>query len=315
LRVLIAEDDSISLRILKATLSKWGYDVLVARDGEEAWDVLKQKGAPKIAILDWMMPGMPGVDVCRRVRTRIDETDSYMYIILLTTRGQKEDIVEGMEAGADDYITKPFDAAELRVRLHAAIRVLDLESKLLATQEALRDEALHDSLTGLWNRPAILEILQKELSRVRREGTSVGVIVADIDHFKRINDTCGHKAGDTMLCRAAQIMQSNLREYDTLGRYGGEEFLIILPGCDLDDAVRRGDNVRAELAGARIPLVGRRLSLTVCMGVTASSEYDKPDIDTLIQAADLAMYQAKRAGRNRVVGVGSGALAAGDAGD
>jgi len=299
LRILIAEDDSISRRILEATLAKWGYEVVVTRDGVEAWQALKADDAPKLAILDWMMPGMDGVEVCRRVR-QLCEGGSYIYVILLTTKGQKEDIIAGMEAGADDYITKPFDSGELHVRLRAAKRMLDLESQLLAAQEALRDEALHDSLTGLWNRPAILEILQKELSRSARQNVCVGLILADIDHFKSINDNFGHKTGDTVLQRVAQIMHSNLRSYDSIGRYGGEEFLIVMPGCDPHDAAGRAEAIRAHVSNTRIMLQRRTISLSVSMGVTASREYEAPDTDTLIQAADMAMYEAKRAGRNRV---------------
>jgi len=299
-RVLIAEDDPVSRRILQATLAKWGYQVIVTTDGDEAWEALRHDGAPKLAILDWMMPGLDGVDVCRRVRSAGTHGPSYTYIILLTTKTQKEDMIEGMEAGADDYITKPFDSRELKVRLRAARRVLDLESQLLATQEALRHEALHDSLTGLWNRPAILEILQKEIARGRRQGTSVGVIVADIDHFKKINDTCGHKVGDTTLRKAAEIMQSKLRPYDTIGRYGGEEFLIVMPECGVATAAARAETIRARLAQTAITVPGRTVSLTVCLGVTATSDDDRNDTDSLIQAADAAMYCAKRAGRNRV---------------
>jgi len=299
LRILIAEDDSISRRILETTLVKWGFEVIVTRDGREAWQALKADDAPKLAILDWMMPGLDGVDVCKRIRMA-GAGGSYTYVILLTTKGQKEDIVAGMDAGADDYITKPFDSGELHVRLRAAKRVLDLESQLLTAHEALRDEALHDSLTGLWNRPAILEILQKELSRAARSDTGVGLILADMDHFKNVNDTAGHKAGDTVLCRATQIMQFNLRNYDAIGRYGGDEFLIVMPGCDLSSAAVRADAIRTCVAESEILLEQDKLSLSVCMGVAASSEYDNPDIDSLIQAADAAMYRAKRAGRNRI---------------
>jgi diguanylate cyclase (GGDEF)-like protein len=299
MQVLIAEDDVISRRVLEAKLAKWGYRVVATGDGEEAWDRLQAADAPKLAILDWMMPGMDGLDVCRKIR-RGHDGGSYTYVILLTTKGQKEDVVAGMDAGADDYITKPFDSGELHVRLRAAKRVLDLESQLLAAQEALRDEALHDSLTGLWNRTAIIDILQKELSRSARDGSCVGVILADIDHFKKINDTCGHKAGDTVLCHATEVMQASLRNYDSIGRYGGEEFLIVMPGCDLDAAAARAEAIRAKLAGSAIPMKRDKVSLSVCMGVTTSHEHVVPDIDTLIQAADVAMYQAKRAGRNRI---------------
>ena len=300
MRILIAEDDPVSRRILEATLTKWGYEVVVTTNGSHAWDTLRRADAPSLAIVDWMMPGLDGVDICKRVRDESGEGKSYTYVILLTTKGQKEDMIAGMQAGADDYLTKPFDSGELRVRLRAATRMLDMERKLREAQEALRDEAVHDSLTGLLNRPAILGILQKELARVDRERSTVGVIVADIDHFKKINDTCGHKAGDIVLCRATDILRTSLREYDNIGRYGGEEFLIVMPGCNLDDAASRAETLRARIAGTEIDVQGKTVSLSICMGVTASCEHEHPDIDSLIQAADVAMYRAKRAGRNRV---------------
>jgi len=299
MRVLIAEDDSISRRVLDAKLTKWGYDVVVTCDGPEAWEVLRSGDSPDLAILDWMMPGMDGIDVCRRVR-EMDGARKYTYVMLLTTKGQKEDVVEGMTAGADDYIRKPFDSGELRARLKAARRVLDLQEKLLKTQEALRDEALHDSLTGLWNRTAILDILQRELSRSQRSGEPVGVIIADVDHFKKINDTCGHKAGDAVLFKIADTMRGGLRDYDAIGRYGGEEFLIVMPGCDAEDAAGRAEAIRAQVARRRIGVPSGTVSLSICMGVTASSGCGGPSIDDLIQAADMAMYEAKKAGRNRV---------------
>ena len=297
---MIAEDDPVSRRILEATLTKWGYEVVVTADGEQAWEVMRQDGAPNLAILDWMMPGMKGTEVCRRIRSHSDRTPSYAYIVLLSTKAQKQDLIHGMDAGADDYLIKPFDPGELQVRLAAAKRMLDLQAELLETQEALRHEALHDSLTGLWNRSAILEILQNEVVRARRQGTSVGVIIADLDHFKRINDTCGHLAGDTTLRKATEIMQSKLRRYDTIGRYGGEEFLIVIPGCNVTAAGKRAELIRRCLAETAIPLEGRDVSLTACLGVAAAGPDATDDLDVLIQAADAAMYRAKRAGRNRV---------------
>ncbi len=300
MRVLIAEDDSISCRILRATLTKWGYEVVVASDGNEAWGILERQDAPDLAIIDWIMPGMDGVELCQRVRARSDRDHSYTYIILLTARDRKEDIVEGMNAGADDYVTKPFDPGELKVRLIAARRILDLEARLLAAQQAVRQEAMHDYLTKLWNRPAIEEILTKELARARREDGCVALILIDIDHFKRVNDTWGHKEGDRVLRRTAEIMRSNLRAYDAIGRYGGEEFLIIMPGCEAKTAATRADSLREELAKTEIPVSGRTVSLTVSIGVTASCDHDTDDVDLLIHAADEAMYRAKHAGRNRV---------------
>ncbi len=300
MRILIAEDDPISNRILRVTLKKWGYDVISTCDGDEAWQVLQSSDAPNLAIVDWMMPKMDGAELCRRVRGIQDSRRAYTYLILLTARGQKEDVIEGMDAGADDYITKPFDAGELRVRLRAAKRVLKLEAGLLKAQEALRHEAMYDHLTKLLNRAAVLDVLSKEIAKANREESAVSVILADLDHFKRVNDTFGHDAGDQVLREASRVLKENLRQYDAIGRYGGEEFLIVLPGCDLTDAAARADMLRQQLKDEPICVGNETISQTVCLGVATSSSAPIGEADELIRAADAAMYVAKRAGRDRV---------------
>ena len=300
MQILIAEDDPVSRHLLCATLEKWGYKVVVARDGDQAWGILQSEESPHLAIVDWMMPGLDGPELCRRVRECLSEERSYTYMILLTARGQKEDIVEGMNAGADDYITKPFDAGELRVRLKAARRILELESRLMAAHDALRHEAMHDQLTGLWNRPAIMGMIERELARAKREGGVVSVALADLDYFKRINDTYGHDAGDRVLCDVARLLQTNLRPYDAIGRYGGEEFLIVMPACELEDAARRADQLRQRLEKTDIFLPGKTVHMTACIGVASGGVGEEDTIDAVVHAADTAMYRAKRAGRNRV---------------
>ena len=243
------------------------------------------------------MPGMDGVQVCREIRQG-DQDQSYTYVILLTGRGRKEDILFGMDAGADDYITKPFDADELKVRLRAAQRILDLQAELIAAREALRHQAMHDSLTGLWNRLAILERFQQELARARRDGAPIAVLMADVDNFKRINDTYGHKAGDAVLCEIARRMKQAVRSYDSVGRYGGEEFLILLPNCDLANAAQQAQRLRACIADGGFHVAARVLQLTASFGVAVSGP--NSDADLIIQAADAALYRAKAAGRNCV---------------
>ncbi len=299
MRVLIAEDDPVSRHMLEAFLTKWGYEVVVAGNGQEAWQVLQQDDAPKLAILDWMMPGMEGVQVCRRLRERADYP--YVYVLMLTSRDRKQDLVEGIEAGADDYLIKPFDAHELRAHLHAGKRILDLQQELISARDALRVQAAHDPLTGLWNHAAIFDILRRELERAQRQGTSLGVVMADLDHFKQINDTYGHPAGDAVLREATRRMQSAVRTYDSIGRYGGEEFLIVVPGADEASALQQAERLRASVSKAHVEVgPSSTVPLTISLGATATGEPKVSMLDSLLRAADLALYQAKRKGRNRV---------------
>src|SRR5271170_3629922 len=186
-RILMAEDDPVSRRVLETLLKKWGYEVLIATDGLEALQLLESREAPRLAVLDWMMPGMEGIEICRRVRE--DSTRPYMYLLLLSARSQRDDLLRGLESGADDYLTKPFDAQELRARLHVGRRILDLQNKLISAREELRFRATHDELTGLSNRRVVLEAIDREYARRRREGGDLGVVLLDVDHFKSVNDT------------------------------------------------------------------------------------------------------------------------------
>jgi two-component system cell cycle response regulator len=297
-KILIADDSIVSRHLLEATLRKWGYEVVVACDGLEALDALDRKDAPEVAILDWMMPGLTGPEVCRRIRQRAREP--YTYTLLLTSKSQKEDLIEGMEAGADDYITKPFDQHELQVRLRAGTRLVDLQAELLATREALREQATRDFLTHLWNRSSILEILGRELARSSRERRPVGVVIVDLDHFKSVNDNHGHEAGDAVLCETARRMQNAVREYDSVGRYGGEEFLILLPGCDELDSYNQAERLRKQLSQAEMPLTDAALAVTASFGVTTALCGRLWTPESLIRKADQALYLAKKLGRNRV---------------
>jgi two-component system cell cycle response regulator len=297
-KVLIAEDDMVSRRLLEATLTRWGYEVVTTRDGGEAWQVLQGPDSPVLAILDWMMPGMDGVEVCRKVRQRGHEP--YIYLLLLTTKGLKEDVIAGLDAGADDYVTKPFDPHELQVRLRTATRIVTLQTELIEARERLRVEATHDPLTGVWNRRAIIEVLGNELARARREGTPVAVAIADLDHFKRINDTYGHVAGDMALSETVSRMRTLLRTYDAVGRYGGEEFLVVLPGCTSDDAYKLAERLRLGIGQEPVKTSGGTIAVTSSLGVAANDAVATEDAIALIQAADAALYRAKGGGRNRV---------------
>ena len=261
MKILIAEDETVSRRLLQNTLVKWGYEVVVCRDGQEAWEGLQTQDAPQLAILDWMMPKMDGLLVCKEIRKQ--SAEPYVYILLLTSKSQKEDLITGLEAGADDYLTKPFDAQELKAKLRAGMRILDLQTELINAREALRVQATQDPLTGLWNRGAILETLRREIARAKRERNSVAVVMADLDHFKRINDSYGHLAGDAALRQVADRMRSSIRPYDAIGRYGGEEFLILLPGCNIPGAATVAERLMTSIAGRPVDLAGEKLLITL----------------------------------------------------
>jgi len=299
MRVLIADDSTVSRHLLEGTLRRWKYEVTVACDGSEAWAILEQPDAPTLAILDWMMPGLTGLDICRLVRKQ--NREPYTYVLLLTSKSLKEDVVEGLEAGADDYVTKPFDQNELNVRLRAGRRIVDLQAELLKAREELREQATHDSLTLIWNRPAILDILQREVGRASREGVPLSVVMVDLDHFKVINDTHGHVAGDAVLREAVRRMHASMRGYDAIGRYGGEEFLIVLPHCDRDNSCKQAERLRAAIAHAPMTLGDCSISVAASFGVTTAPDASRTTPELLIHAADTALFQAKREGRNRVV--------------
>jgi diguanylate cyclase (GGDEF)-like protein len=298
MKVLIAEDDSISRRMLEAFLVKWGYEVLVATEGEEAWGVLQGNDAPRLAVLDWMMPGRDGIDICRSIRQR--KGRPYIYILLLTARGQKEDMVEGLEAGADDYVTKPFDPFELRARLRAGRRIVELQEQLLQAREALRDQASRDPLTDLWNHGTILGILRKEVARASRTHGPFTLAMIDLDRFKAINDTYGHPAGDAVLREASRRLRGAMRTYDSLGRYGGDEFLAVVPGCDSEAAARFAESFRARIDRKAIETPEGLIAVTLSLGVVALEDIRDVKSETLVRIADAALYRAKIAGRNRV---------------
>lgn len=298
MRILIAEDDQSFRRLLEEKLAMWGYDVVVAENGDVALQILQSENPPRLAMLDWMMPGVDGVEVCRKVRN--DRKDPYTYIILLTSLHRDEDLVTGMEAGADDYITKPFKHNELRLRLRAGRRIIELQNDLIVARDTFRTRATQDSLTGLWNHEEILHILKKELSRAEWEANCVGVIMADIDFFKKINDIHGHLAGDVVLHAVAGKMHSLLRSYDFIGRYGGEEFLIILPDCSSEYAAAFAERLRLSVSSDSINTSEGMIQVTISFGVATSSKERKHDVESLVKAADQALYLAKENGRNRV---------------
>lgn len=280
---------------LKKTLSRWNYEVLEVSDGNEALNQLTGPNPYTLAILDAQMDGLRGAELCRRLRVEVAEP--YVYVLMLMEKAQEDDLLDAFEAGADDYLIKPFDGYELRAKLLVAKRILALQERLISMRDALAVQATHDALTGLWNRKACMETLARELSRGDREKKSLGLILADLDHFKQINDTYGHLAGDQVLQTVAQRLKSALRTYDTVGRYGGEEFLLIFPGCDEEALMRRAEDLRVSVSREVVQTQEAGIAVTLSLGA-AVTRGAVPQ-NEILASADEALYRAKRSGRNR----------------
>jgi diguanylate cyclase (GGDEF)-like protein len=297
MKVLIADDSATSRAMLRSALTRWGYDVVMAENGKEALDILAKDDPPPMAVLDWVMPELTGPEVCRRVRETLREP--YTYILLLTSKNTKGETAEGLEAGADDYVVKPFDQLELQFRLRAGQRIIDLQLNLLQAREELRERASKDLLTMLPNRSAIAHTLENEISRCHRDHRTVGIILLDLDHFKKVNDTLGHFAGDAVLRETAVRLRSNMRPYDQVGRYGGEEFLVVLPNCDLEQAANQAERMRQRLHATTMLVDGSELQVSASFGVTISDGSERSP-DVFVRVADEALYRAKANGRNRI---------------
>jgi diguanylate cyclase (GGDEF)-like protein len=292
-RILIADDDAVSRRLLEGTLHRLSHDVVSVSNGRQAEDALVSADGPRLAILDWMMPDIDGLEVCRTVR---DHAEHYVYVILLTAKNRHEDLVTGLAAQADDFLTKPVDAVELGARIQSGARVIDLQERLLAAQEALRREASHDRLTGLWNRGMILDHLDRELKKARRNSVPVSVLMADIDHFKAINDTLGHDAGDVVLRGLGELLRRRTRGTDMAFRVGGEEFFILVHDTDQRRCTEFAESLRRQVEASRL-LPDRRVTISVGVGGLEEGM----DVATWVKTCDERLYRAKEGGRNRVV--------------
>jgi two-component system, cell cycle response regulator len=304
MKVLIVEDDPISLKLLSGTLSQLNYDVVEAKNGVEAWQILQQRTI-RLVITDWVMPEMDGITLTRLIRET--EMAGYIYIIVLTGRQGIENIVDGLDAGADDYLIKPFDPKELSSRLHIGARILDLEQRLKGAYERMYELAMHDELTGLWNRRAFYTHAQSELERSERMVHALSILLLDIDHFKLVNDRYGHLVGDRALIMLAETITKNLRSYDRAGRWGGEEFIILLPETSLNEAVEIAERLRIQVMNARLPVhvedqdnFDDELGIEISLGVATLNLGSAVSLDQLFDAADEMLYLAKRQGRNRV---------------
>jgi two-component system, cell cycle response regulator len=291
-RVLLVDDDSVTRSMLGRMLTSRGYEIIEAENGGTALRALNQPDAPRIAVVDWNMGTINGPELCRILRGR----SPYVYVVLTTAREGRKPLVEAMNSGSDGYVQKPVDADELEAWLVAGQRIVELQDRLLKVQAELERRATHDTLTGVRNRGSLLEILGRELKRTQRTKSPTGIVILDIDHFKTINDTKGHPIGDEVLVEFAARCQRSIREYDVFGRYGGEEFLLVVPAGSLPDSSVVASRLLANVAKQPFKTTAGPVTVTASAGVSSTGQ-GYLDADALIAAADAALYQAKRAGR------------------
>ena len=297
MKILIVEDETIYRRMVKKVLLTEGHDIVEAADGQSAWELF-QHDPIQLVITDWMMPGLDGPGLIQNIRNSPQE--NYTYIIMLTAMSEKDNIVLGLESGADEYLTKPFNSRELIARVASGMRILRLEEQLTHARKQMEVLAMHDTLTGLLNRRAINEYGESEFALACRKGSPLSIVMIDVDHFKSVNDAYGHKTGDVTLQRIAALLSADLRIYDRAGRWGGEEFILILPDTGEEDAVKVAERIRIRTGEMSIPLEnGEPFSVRISLGV-AGCPSQFQSLAKFIDAADQALYQAKQNGRNRV---------------
>jgi diguanylate cyclase (GGDEF)-like protein len=298
--VLIVEDSTTQALRLQSVLESAGYDVAVAGNGREALERLQDDFRP-LVITDWVMPEMDGLSFCRALRDR--DLPGYVYVILLTAKDALDDLVAGLEAGADDYLVKPVHPAELAARLKTAGRILGLEAKLNKRNEEIRRLSITDPLTRLYNRRHFNEHLPQALKAAGRYGRPLAVVMTDIDHFKKVNDTHGHQVGDETLQAFAGVLRASLRQgVDWAARYGGEEFVVVLPETDLEGGAVAAERLRLLASQLRLESPRGPFRITASFGVAAVDPQKEsvPSMEALLAAADAALYRAKENGRNRV---------------
>ncbi len=297
MRVLVAEDENISRLRLVKFLESMDCEVVSCKDGIEAWNIIKSENSPNYLILDWMMPGMDGMELCRKVRSM--KREPYTFIMLLSSKGEQQDVISGIEAGADDYIVKPFDQNELKVRLIAGNRIVQLNKELLSARNILEKQVINDPLTSLFNRHYMVEVLEKEFSSALRYQTDLSCLLLDLDLFKEINDTHGHPFGDFVLREFANCLKQEARKMDIPFRYGGEEFMLLLPNTDIVGAKNVAEKIRVSCGQKTYDDGNNAVKATVSIGI-ASVKLNKPlESKELIAYADKALYRAKAEGRNR----------------
>jgi two-component system, cell cycle response regulator len=296
-KILVADDSAVYRKLVEQTLPRDQYSILLARTGQSAIELFKQHH-PALVITDWVMPDLTGIEVCRQIRASAQ--GSYTYIIIVTSVSEKENVVEGLEAGADDYLTKPFHPKELLARVGVGRRLVDLHQQIESQNRLLKELALTDALTGLPNRRAVEDWAKGQLSAAVRHGFSFSVVIADLDNFKVVNDTYGHDAGDTVLKEFAGILKRSVRSSDMYGRIGGEEFIVIFTHADEHNVGIVVERVLDQLRAHEFWLGGKTVQVTASFGIAGFDGKGVPEFAKLVNQADAALYVAKRGGRNRI---------------
>ena len=297
LQVLVADDSPVYRKLVEHALEDHPYTLLFAKSGKEALELYAQH-APPIVITDWMMPDISGLELCERIRA--DRRRAYTYMILLTSISEKDSVVKGLAAGADDYLTKPFDPGELHARIGVGRRIIELHGEIDAKNKMLEEMAHTDPLTNLPNRRAVEEWSDRQLRGAARHGFSFWVVMGDLDSFKLINDTYGHEAGDEVLRKFASILRKYTRASDMCGRMGGDEFLLVITHVEQQNILKTMEHFRGQLASHSFVFSGKRVSVTASFGIAGFTGAEAPEFSAMVREADKALYEAKRGGRNQV---------------
>jgi diguanylate cyclase (GGDEF)-like protein len=295
MKILLADNDAVSRLLLTRFLGACGHQVVLADDGIQAMEVLQRDDPPSVAILDSSMPGMSGYDICRHLRETVQAEPPYL--MLLSPAKAAGDLGEAFEGDADDYLVKPVDVASVKARLRVAARIIELQERCA---RALNPETERDSLTGAWSRSAILDFLRAQFARSSRDGISMAIILGDMDQFYTANTRFGQAACDAVLRETVKRISGAIRLYDSLGRYGGDEFLVVAPDCTMSNAHALAERLRAKIADETFVADNKQIQATISFGVATTAETGALDEQGLLRSADSALFAAKERGRNCV---------------